>query len=222
MMKARRICRKTSSFVEFIKKSPFKRFDKGEILLNEGDEPTKLFAIKQGYVKITALNNSGTQQLIWIAGSRDVVPTELIFSLGGAVRFFYTACTDLVAYEVDKAVFLESAYTNKDLMGEVAKTMGGYHDRLLRRIHATGQPIIRDKLVHTLYDLASQLDHTNNSVDLVSFGLRLTHQDLADMVGATRETVSIELHKLRLKRLISYNRRKFVVHTKKLAPLIET
>lgn len=206
--------------VEFIKKSPFKKFDKGEILLNEGDEPKKLFAIKQGYVKVTALNNTGAEQLLWIAGSRDVVPAESLFSIGGVVKFFYTACTDTVAYEVDKASFLESAHKNADLMNEIARTIGGYHDRLLHRVHATGQAAVRSKILHALHDLARQLDSEAADVDLVAKGLCLTHKDIADMVGATRETVSVELHRLRRKRLVSYNRRKFVIYTNKIAALI--
>lgn len=204
---------------DFIKKSPFKTFEKGEILLQEGNSPKKLFALQHGFVKVSALSENGSQQLLWIAGCSDIVPTELLFSPQGAVRFFYTAYTDVAAYEIDKVEFLELAKSDHMLMSEIAHAMSDHYDDLLGRVHSVEQTVVRDKIMHTLYNLAKRFS-AEDSVDLFSLGLKLTHQDIADMVGATRETVSIELQKLRRKRYIIYNRSKLVIHASKIEPLV--
>lgn len=207
------------NIADFIKKAPFKTFEKGKILLQEGDSPKKIFAIQDGFVKVAALNENGSQQLLWIAGPCDMVPIELLFTPQGMVRFFYTAYTDIAAYEIDKTEFLEFAKSDHTLMSEIAHAMSGHYDDLLGRVHSIEQTVVRDKIMYTLYSLAKRFS-AEDSVDLFSLGLRLTHQDIADMVGATRETASIELQKLRRKRLIVYNRNKLVIHIHKLSPLI--
>lgn len=207
------------SIADFIKKSPFKTFAKGELLLQEGDCPKKLFAVQDGFVKVTALDDNGGESLLWIAGKYDMVPTELLFSPQGAIKFFYTAYTDVAVYEIDKAEFLDFAKNDHSLMSEIAYSMSSHYDDLLGRVCSIEQTVVRDKIMHTLYNLAKRFS-AEDSVDLFSLGLKLTHQDIADMVGATRETASIELQKLRRKRLIIYNRSKLIVHTERLAPFV--
>ena len=49
--------------------------------------------------------------------------------------------------------------------------------------------------------------------------LRLSHQDIAEMVGITRETAAVELHKLRRKGYIDYQRFTYYVDVAKLQQL---
>jgi CRP/FNR family transcriptional regulator, anaerobic regulatory protein len=206
--------------VEFIKSSPLQAYKKGEILIRENETPDNLLAIQRGFVKVTALSDDGTERLLWIAGRLDVVPSEALFSRGRAVRFFYTAYTDVAAYSVDKERFLDLARSNLTVMSEIAYAMSGHYDDLLGRVHSIEQSAVRGKVIHTLHGLARRFSVDDN-VDLYTLGLKLTHQDIADMVGATRETVSLELQKLRREGYIKYGQNKFTVCVTKLEPLIE-
>ena len=49
--------------------------------------------------------------------------------------------------------------------------------------------------------------------------LRLSHQDIAEMVGITRETAAVELHKLKRKGYIAYQRFTYYVDIAKLQKL---
>ncbi len=53
----------------------------------------------------------------------------------------------------------------------------------------------RERLVHVLLDLTDQFGADNSGV--VRLRIRLSHQDLANMIGATRETVTLILGQLR-------------------------
>lgn len=200
---------------EFIKSAPLRIFKKGEMLIGEGEIPASLFAVQDGFVKVSAVSEEGVERLLWIAGRLDIVPTEALFSRSKAVRFFYMAHTDVSVYVVNKEEFLNLARTNLQVMTEVAYAMSSHYDDLLGRIHSIEQSAVRSKIVHTLYDLGRRFS-VDDQVDLCSLGLRLTHQDIADMVGATRETVSLELKKLRADGYIKYGRSKFIVHIPKL------
>ena len=44
-----------------------------------------------------------------------------------------------------------------------------------------------------------------------------TQQEIANLLGVSRETTSVELKKLQLKKLITYSRKNYVLYTKKLS-----
>lgn len=202
--------------IEFVKRFPLKKFNKGEVLLAEGDTASTLLAIQTGYVKVSAIDASGTQSLLWIAGRYDVIPTERMFSTHGALRYFYTALSDGVAYQVNKAAFLQHAYDSPSLMAEIARGISQHHDELLERLQGNGQLTVRERLVSVLGYITRHFS-SDQTVDLYSLGLRLTHQDLADMIGTTRETTSLALQSLKQDGIVDYSRHHFTIHTSLLS-----
>lgn len=197
--------------IEFIRQFPVRRLEKGEIIMSEGDVSETLLAIQQGFVKVSSLDENGNERLLWIASRYDIVPTERLFSQSGQLDFFYTALSDTTVYEVNKADFLAHAKDDLPLMSEIATSMSGHYDDLLTRINTVEQVNVRDKLIATLRYLAKRFS-AEMTVDLYRLGLTLTHQDLAEMIGSTRETTSVELHKLRESGCIDYDRTKFIIH----------
>lgn len=204
----------TMDVINFVKKYPVKSFTKGEALLSEGSISDTLLAIRTGYVKVTSIDDEGNERMLWIAGRYDIVPTERLFSQHSPLQFFYTALTDGELFQIKKSDFLLKAKEDVTLMAEIATSMSGHYDDLLSRINTIGQASIRDKLIATLHYVAQRFS-ADQSVDLYQLGLHLTHKDLADMIGSTRETTSLELQKLRTAGMIEYDRTRFVVHTDK-------
>jgi CRP/FNR family transcriptional regulator len=205
--------------IDFIKQFPVRRFTKDSPIISEGDEVNQLFAIQTGYIKVSSLNSDGIQRLLWIAGRYDIAPTEQLFSKSTAVTFYYTALTDVTAYVISKDAFLTKAHDSPAFLYEIAVAMSGHYDDLLHRLNSLEQTSIRGRLIHTLHYLATRFS-AENAVDLFTLDLRLTHQDIAEMIGATRETTSVELQKLRLDDLISYDRSSFIVHVDRLSELL--
>jgi CRP/FNR family transcriptional regulator len=199
------------NIVDYVKQFPQRRFTKGELVMSEGDISHTLLAISTGYVKVTSLDDNGNQRLLWIAGRYDIVPTEQFFSHHRSLQFFYTALSDGVAYEIPKIDFLKYAKTDLTLMTEIATSMGSHYDDLLLRINSVEQTNVRNKIVASLRYLAERFS-ADQVVDLYERGLRITHQDLAEMVGSTRETTSLELQRLRTSGCIEYDRTKFVIY----------
>ena len=81
---------------QFIQQFPTRKLAKGEIVMSEGDISNTLLVIKSGFVKVTSLDDSGNERMLWIAGRLDIVPTEHLFSSSTPLDFFYTALCDSV------------------------------------------------------------------------------------------------------------------------------
>ncbi len=206
--------------VEYVQQFPLKEFQAGELLLQKGDDATCLMAIREGFVKITAISDTGVERLLWIAGRYDVTPVERLFSKNATVRYFYTALTSGNYYAVNKANFLTAAFTHPELMTEIARGMSSHYDDFLDRINTIDTATVEERLIRTLCYLAERFSGAD-TVDLYKEGLKLTHQDLASMIGSTRETVSLILSQLRREGVIEYGRKKFVMQPGQLMKKIE-
>ncbi len=199
------------NILEYIKEFPLRTFKRGEVIIQSGESITSLLALRSGFVKVTSINNEGTERLVWIAGRYDVAPTEQLFSRRSNTRFFYTALTDGSYYEIDKQSFLKTIFEEPALMTEVARSMSLHYDDFLYRVDAIDTATVKERLLRTLCYLAERLSSEEN-VDLYDFNLKLTHGELAAMIGSTRETTSVMLSESRSEGLLDYSRTHFVVH----------
>lgn len=208
------------NIVDYVQQFPLRTFESSELLLQKGDSLEYIMAIREGFVKITSISETGVERLLWIAGRYDVVPTEQLFSKNAKVRYFYTALTKGSFYAVDKADFIEKALTTPTLMTEIARGMSSHYDDFLQHIDAVDTATVKEKLLRTLKYLADRLSG-GSTVDLYQQGLRLTHQDLASMIGSTRETTSLMLSDLRKENMIEYDRKKFIVRSDAILERLE-
>ncbi len=190
------------------------------MLLQKGDSLSYIMAIREGFVKITSIGDNGVERLLWIAGRYDIVPTEQLFSSNAKVRYFYTALTNGSYYAVDKKDFIKTAMETPELMIEIARGMSSHYDDFLEHIDAVDTATVKERLLRTLCYLSERLSG-NNVVDLYAEGLLLTHQDFAAMIGSTRETTSLTLNELRQAKLISYNRKEFIVYVDRIMEVVE-
>jgi CRP/FNR family transcriptional regulator len=203
----------------YIQNFPAKSFRRGELLLQKGDTSNKLMAIREGFIKVTSINASGVERLVWIATRYDIAPTEQLFSKHGEVRFFYTALTDGSYYEIDKSELLRIASEDPRVMAEVAKNMSIHYDDFLQRIDAVDSATVKERLMRTLCYLAERLS-ADSTVDLFEYGLKISHQDLSSMIGSTRETTSTMLSELRNEDLVQYSRQKLTVYVDKIKTVL--
>lgn len=205
--------------ISYVKSFPVRQFSKDETLIANGDPNTTLFAIREGFVKVSALDDAGRQKLLWIAGRYDIVPVEQLFSKR-PVNYFYSGFTDGSAFVIDKSDLLDHLEERPQIMTEIAHGLSEHYDDLLGRMHAVEQSDIRSKLLHVIHNISIKFSSSDVPA-LHELGLNLTHQDLADMIGSTREAVSLEMGKLREEGLVDYSRSTFIVNKKAIEAQIE-
>jgi CRP-like cAMP-binding protein len=206
--------------ISYVKSFPLRTFLKGELLLSPGDDTDKLLIIRDGAVKLSSVDEAGSERLLSIAGRYDVVPTERLFHPVVNVQYFYTAFSDGSAYTVDKKDFLDKAAKDPNILGQIARGLSEHHDDLLSRLNGVEQSHLRMKILFMLDALCTKFA-ASDVVLLHEIGLNLTHQDIADMVGATREATSIELKILLDEGLVEYSRSSFTVYASKVADEIK-
>ncbi len=205
---------KSEDFVSFVKTLPVRSFHKDELLLASDDPSDTFLAIREGYVKATSTEDSGRERLLWLAGRYDIVPLERFFTRK-PLQYDYVGYSDGSAYVVSKDQLLALIDEHPSAAAEVAKGMSEHLDDISERLSAVGQADVRRKVLHTLYGIATKFS-SREVVELDAIGLNLTHQDIADMIGASREVVSTELSKARSDGYVDYSRSTLSVDTVKI------
>lgn len=186
-------------------------FDKDELLLASGDESDTFFAIREGFIKVTSTEESGRQRLLWIAGRYDITPLERFFTRR-TLQYDYVGFGPGSAYVIAKQDLHDALVSSPSMAVDIARGLSEHFDDVSERLSAIGQADVRRKLLHIAYGLATKFSSAE-IVPMHELGLKLTHQDLADMIGASREVVSVELSKARTEGFVDYSRSTFTVNT---------
>ena len=103
-----------------------------------------------------------------------------------------------------------------DVAVRVTRLIGLRRHRIERRLRNQLFLCNRDRLQHLLLDLAEQFGSQRDGG--IHLGIRLSHQELASVIGSTRETVTVLLVQLRSEGLITIGRRRlFLADPERLA-----
>jgi CRP/FNR family cyclic AMP-dependent transcriptional regulator len=185
---------------DFCSKYPLRHFKKDRPLFYQGEVPQSAFFIKSGVVKVYNITTSGEEKIVSYEADGSLVPSGWIFSKSPAALFYYDAFTDSQLYSIPKQELINFINSN-----QLAAIM---------HLHALEQSRARDKLLHIFQYLTLRfgkpLDKNTYRVDL-----RLTHQDIANLIGITRETVTAEISKLTKSGVIKSENLHYIVDTNK-------
>ncbi len=202
----------SDQIIDYVKQLPLRNFPKDTVIVPAGIVPEYCYAIQSGFVKISSLDSDGREQLHWIAGRYDVVPTEAFFRKTHELEYFYTAMSDVTGYEISKLALVDMSQQNPEIALEIAQGMSEHFDDMLYRVKSNSRSSLREKIMFVLLHLCQRFGTGGESFDLHKIGLAITQQDIANMVGASRESTTIELNKLRDEHMIDYDRSSFIVH----------
>ncbi len=195
-----------------------KEYRKGEIIFFEGEQGEGLFIIKSGKVKFVKMTEDGKEQILHILKKGDIFAEVVLFDDVGypatAVAMEKTKVGLVKSIEMEKLILKESGIGIK-IMKEINKRLR----RAQEKIRNFGLKNTSSRLAHILIYLVEE--YGKNREDKIQIQLNLTQEDLANMIGASRETVSRILNEFERAELISTSRKKLVINDfKKLEEMV--
>lgn len=206
---------------DFVCEYPVRQFDRNQTILLKGDTPDTVFAVKSGFVKGYDIDAVGNEQLVWLGAKGDVFPISWAIALQDEVDYFFSAFSDVEVYAVDRQALLDFLRSNHSALFEITKRLTKRLNDAMRHLNAAEKAKAEEKILHTLYFLSLRFGHLDNGDESTrEITLPITHQDIANLLGLTRETVTVELKKLKDQGIIEYDKSRFVVHQDKLELLL--
>ncbi|HET7827599.1 MAG TPA: Crp/Fnr family transcriptional regulator [Candidatus Saccharimonadales bacterium] len=183
---------------------------KGQII--QSTEDRRVFNyLTEGYVKRYLIANDGTLGVQVIYGPGDVFPITLAFSIlfdqqisESPEVYYYEAITDGEIYTVNEADLKEKVEADPNLYRDLMAISG---KRLHSTLHGLENLTLKSsyfRVAHELHYLALRFGKKESKGTKLL--IPLTHQDLADILSLTRETVSTAMAQLRKNNLIKVDK----------------
>lgn len=207
-----------ASLTDLLESYALRTFKKGQTVLFQGEVPRYAYVIKQGVVRTYNISANGDEQIISLNSLFDILPETWTLQDMPMAIYFYGAYTDCQIYMVPREEMLAKVAARADLSQFLLQRAMRRHVGARVHINALEQPKSRDKLVHLLHYLLLRFGEDAGK-DKVRIDLRLTHQTLADMLGTTRETIALELSRLRREKVIDYHQQLYTINKSKLLSL---
>jgi CRP-like cAMP-binding protein len=178
------------------------------VIAKPDDPPDTIYLIKKGRVKLSRYSASGREHVLALLEPGEIYGER---ALGGATAVHCEAFEDTLICVLSLRDFEELLRAKPDLALRVIRALAQRLRRAEEEIENFAFRDVPGRLSVLLVRLAEAGAEPGSSAHERRLVLRLTHQDLANMIGATRETVTNVLNRFRDMGLISIQRREIVI-----------
>ncbi|RCW53322.1 MULTISPECIES: Crp/Fnr family transcriptional regulator [Halanaerobium] len=184
-------------------------FKKGEYIFFEGEAGDKFFIIKNGQVKLTKMIKNGDEQILNIFSDHDIIAEIVAFDKGNYPASAITMTdTEVIVFDQSE---LESLILNHPSIGvKLLREMSGRLRRAQQNVRDLALKDSSARVAGLLIFLAEKYGKKNK--DRVILDISLTQQELASMIGSSRETVSRVLGQFESEDLIKTSRKKIIIY----------
>ena len=186
-------------------------YPKGAILFVESQEPRGVFILCNGRVKLMAGSADGKSLILRIADPGEIVGLPGTIS-GKPYELTAEALEPVQANFIPREAFLHFLREHGDAAVKVAQVLSEIYHATCREVRYLGlSGSAAEKLARFLLDWTDS--HRENGVELRST-LTLTHEEMAEMIGASRETVTRLFAEFKRKKLIEVHGSTLVIRNK--------
>ncbi|WP_205511305.1 Crp/Fnr family transcriptional regulator [Longitalea arenae] len=177
---------------------------KGDYIYFEAFHHNKIYFVKEGYIRIGYIDESGREVI------REIVQQGEFFgqvtleknNLNGEFAQAYKSAVCLCAFSIDD--FQQLLRKKPSLALQYSKQVGTKLRTIENRLLNLLNKDVKTRLVHFLWQLLQKNSDTiTNSVCIPNY---LTHEDIANLIGSSRQTVTTLINELTAEGLLQFNR----------------
>ena len=200
--------------------SRMKRFRSGEAVYLPLDEADGVLVLISGQVKIFSLTPDGKQSILTFIGPGEVFgELSLYQETQRGEHAEASAVSEIVM--VPAAIMRQMVERNASLSIGLTRLVGFRRRRIEQRLKYLLFHSNRERLTHLLVELAEDYGSTGPNGEIL-LSIKLSHQDLASLIGSTRESVTVILGQMQAEGLLKLGRRKVIIRAiDKLASAIQ-
>ena len=183
------------------------------------DQSTSVFLLAAGRIKLCNITSEGKQSILAFIDPGELFG-ELAMLDGGDREEYAEAIENSTVVMIPSETIQQLMEQHADLTLGITKMIGLRRRRIERRLKNLLFLSNRERLVHLLLELAEQYGQATD--DGIVLSIKLSHQELANVIGSTRETVTVVLGELQNEGLVSVGRRKLcLVNPQRLADTVQ-
>lgn len=189
-------------------RSKARTFPRGTPIYLPLDDTNAVFLLASGRVKICHLTPDGKQSILAFIEPGELFGELVLFDVGPRDEYAESIEKSLVVL-IPGDVMRQTMEAHAGLTLGVTKLIGLRRRRIEQRLKNLLFLSNRERLTHLLLELAEQYGIRESGG--LKLRIQLSHQDLANVIGSTRETVTVVLGEMQQEGLLSLGRRRLVI-----------
>jgi CRP-like cAMP-binding protein len=193
---------------EIERQSKLKRFDAGSPIYLPSQPADSVMLVADGLVKICHLTGDGKAATLAFVAPGEMFGELALFEPGQRGEYCEAVeATTLV--RIPREAIQDLMQNTLDVALKVTKLVGLRRRRIENRLRNLLFTSNQERLTHLLLDLAEQFGTA--AEEGIRLRLKLSHQELASLIGTTRETVTILLGKMKNAGLVTGRRQNVIL-----------
>jgi CRP/FNR family transcriptional regulator, cyclic AMP receptor protein len=173
-------------------------------LFTQGQNADSLFIIDDGLIKLTRVNAVGDRIILAMCGPGDIAGEE---ALGGPASTYNADAEVLTAtsgYQIPRETLNRLVHHDVELANMLIDFLLKRRQTLAEKVELLCLHDVEYRILHYLAELSSLV---RPEADSGGYRVPITQAELANMIGATRETTSTTLNQLEKRGLLKLSRR---------------
>ncbi|MCR4408328.1 MAG: Crp/Fnr family transcriptional regulator, partial [Anaerolineae bacterium] len=181
------------------------RFTPGETIFRQGAPALGWYILCRGRAKLVVNTARRKRFILWFCKPGDILNLMIL----GPHAFSVVAIDHCVVGFIEREGVRFLLREHPELEAEAHRRLAEQEDRLVQRVADLVGRSVRERLVQVLLGLGEE--HGIDETEGIRIDLPLSQQDLADLVGTSRQKVNLNLRKLANQGLIRAERGRIII-----------
>lgn len=177
-------------------------------LFQQGQTADAVYFLEDGLVKLTRASTSGGRIILTIRGGGDLAGEEALLMEPGQYYTEAEVLTTATVYRIPREVVSRALNHQPQFTSELISYLVNRRLALAEKVELL---CLRDVEYRILHYLAELSELVSPSTDGEGYQIPITQLELADLIGATRETTSTTLNHLERRGLLKLSRRMLTI-----------
>ncbi|MCF7803446.1 MAG: Crp/Fnr family transcriptional regulator [Candidatus Marinimicrobia bacterium] len=178
---------------------------KKELVYLPGDRSDKVYLLKEGRVKVSRLSEDGKEMTMVILEPGEIFGESALYSDSKTRSTMAEALDDALVCTVYRRDFEDMLKNQPELSLKLTKEIGKRRREIESRLEDMVFRSVPGRLAHLLLNLAEK--YGVEKPEGLLLDVPLTHLEIANLIGSTRETTTTELNNLKREGLIAVKKR---------------
>jgi CRP-like cAMP-binding protein len=181
---------------------------KRRVVYLSGDPGESIYFVNAGRAKISKVTRDGREITLAYVGPGDIAGENCLFNAGPRREMLETVANSILT-EIPRNYFERLLSKKRSIMLELYKIVADRRRKIEQRLEHLVFRDVNAKLADLILQLGRQYGEENSQG--IRVGIAVTHQELANLIGSTRETVSLNISRFKRKGLVDTEQRKLII-----------
>jgi CRP-like cAMP-binding protein len=194
-------------------------YPKNQLIHYQGDPLSHIYLIKAGFIKAYTILDSGDTRTILLLGPGDIFPLSFSSSMDWAnytIRYFYQTLCDTDVQVLPSDILKAKIDSDPEMLGTYMTYLAASNEAVMTQLEVMKNKKAIDKVEMLLPYLISKAGKKIKP-DIYELQLKMSHQEIADLSGVTRETTTTLIKELETRGVIDQGHGRWIINAKKLA-----